>query len=82
MNAKILTVGNLKTNFSEVLNDIRRGEEYVVEYGKKHEKVACIIPYSKYKNENKLKLGLLKDKGKISFKKKFKITEREFLNGL
>ena len=79
MNIKTLTVGNLKTHFSETLNDIRNGEEYIVEYGKKHEKVAVIIPYSKYKNENKLKLGLLKNKGKVSMKKNFKISEKEFL---
>ena len=77
---KTLTVGNLKTHFSKILSEIKMGKECIIEYGKKHEKVAVIIPYSKYKKKN-IKFGLLKNKGKIFFKKNFKITEEEFLNG-
>ncbi len=76
---KTLTVGILKSRFSDVIHDIKDGEEYTIEYGKKHEKVAVILPYSKYKKNNGLKLGLLKNKGSISLSKNFKIDEDEFL---
>lgn len=75
---KTLTIGNLKARFSDVINDIKAGEEYTIEYGKKHEKVAVIVPYAQYKKNNPLKLGLLK-KGSVKFSKDYKITEEEFL---
>ena len=77
---KTLTIGKLKAHFSKVLSDIKNGDEYIVEYGKKREKLAVIFPYSKYKKKNNLKFGLLKKKGKISLKKDFKITEKDFLS--
>ncbi len=43
-----LTIGELKTGFSEVLKRIRNGEEIVISYGKKREKVAVLVPYSAY----------------------------------
>ncbi len=76
---KTSTVGNLKTHFSEVINDIRNGEEYTIEYGKQHNKVAVIIPYSKYVKGNKKKIGVLENKGKILFKNDFKMTDDELL---
>lgn len=76
---KTLTVGNLKSHFSDVIHDIRNGEEYTIEYGRKHEKVAVLVPYSTYKKNNCLKLGLLKNKGSINFSNNFKIDDDEFL---
>jgi len=45
---KIMSVGELKPKFSSVLSDIRNGNEIIVSYGRKKEKVAVIIPYNKY----------------------------------
>ena len=75
---KTMTVGNLKTKFSAVLNDLRHGEEIVIEYGKTHEKLGVIIPYSKYK-PIKRKIGILKD---ASFKMTddYKMTDEELLS--
>lgn len=36
---KILTVGNLKAQFSQVIEDIKHGEEITIAYGKKHQKL-------------------------------------------
>ena len=36
-------VGELKRDFSNILKQVGRGEEFVVEYGKNHEKVAKIF---------------------------------------
>ena len=38
-------VGQFKTNFSEILKQVSSGEEFVIEYGKRHTKVAKIVPY-------------------------------------
>ncbi|MCD4787226.1 MAG: type II toxin-antitoxin system Phd/YefM family antitoxin [Desulfobacterales bacterium] len=43
-----LTIGELKTSFSEVLKKIRSGQKIVISYGRKREKVAVIVPYSAY----------------------------------
>ena len=74
---KTLKIGELKANFSEVLELVRKGEKIIISYGKKGEKVGIIIPYEEYKKERKL--GILKDRGKLEFKD-FKMTDEEFLN--
>jgi len=39
-----MTVGKLKATFSEVLDDVRNGEEIVIEYGKITKKSALSFP--------------------------------------
>ena len=75
---KQLPVGDLKTHFSQVLKEIQAGEEIVITYGKQKENIAVIIPYSTYKNKNKIKLGALQDK-KVIIKEDFKMTEEDLL---
>ncbi|RLA23103.1 MAG: type II toxin-antitoxin system Phd/YefM family antitoxin [Gammaproteobacteria bacterium] len=42
-----IQVGQLKSEFSSVLERIQKdGETYVIEFGKKHKKVAMLIPYT------------------------------------
>ncbi len=38
-------VGQFKTNFSDILKQVSNGEEFIIEYGKRHTKVAKIVPY-------------------------------------
>jgi len=76
---KTLPVGELKTNFSEILDDIKSGEEVIITYGKKRESIAVIIPYDKFKKKNKIKMGLLKER-KIKINDDYKMTEEELLN--
>ncbi len=76
---KTLTVANLKADFSNVMDEVRRGEEIIIEYGKKREKVAVIIPYRKY-NIKKRKLGILKGKASFSAGEDFKMTDEELLS--
>ena len=75
---KSLPVGELKTNFSEVLSDVKAGEEIVITYGKKKENIAVIIPYASYKKKNSIRLGLLKDK-KIKIHDDFEMSEEELI---
>ena len=74
-----LTVGELKTGFSEVLKKIRSGEEIVISYGKKREKVAVLIPYSTYASTPERSLGLLKNRAECIIHDDFEISEEEML---
>lgn len=75
---KILTVGDLKTNFSEVLKAVQVGEEFAIAFGKRKEVVAYLIPKHSRKN-GKRKIGILEGKASITFKDDFKMTVEEFL---
>ena len=76
---KTLTVGNLKSEFSTVVKEIRSGKKYAVSYGKNKEKVAVIMSFDEYSIKDR-KLGLLSAKVKVFFKGDFKITSDDFLN--
>ena len=75
-----LTVGELKTSFSEVLERIRSGQKFAISYGKKREKVAVIVPYSDYVSAPERTLGLLKDRAGCTIHEDFEITEKEMLS--
>jgi len=75
---EILSVGELKANFSEILKRVSAGEEINIAYGKKKEVIARLVP--KTEKKAKRKIGLLEGKAKVSFSKNFKITEEAFLN--
>ncbi len=77
---KTFNVGELKANFSQVLEDVKNGEKITISFGKKKEKVAVIVPYKKYAVPKKRKLGLFEHKVKYKIHKDFKMTEEEFLN--
>jgi len=69
-----ISVGKLKTNFSEVLNLVQNEkEEFIIEYGKKHKKIAKIVPFEEKKK--KREFGQLK--GKIEFSDNFNDEDEE-----
>jgi prevent-host-death family protein len=74
-----LTIGELKTNFSEVLKKVKSGQKIGISYGKKREKVAVIVPYSDYVSTPERSLGLLKDRARCIIHDDFEITEKEML---
>ena len=74
-----MTVGELKAQFSEILDKVREGEEIVISYGKKREKVAVLLPYSHYNQKQERKLGLLKGHATCVIHDDFKITDEELL---
>lgn len=42
-----IQVGKFKGNFSAILEQVEKnGEKFIIEYGKKHRKVAVIVPYA------------------------------------
>ena len=74
---KTFPVGEFKTHFSEIMEQVRSGEEIIITYGKKRENVAVLIPYASYKTK-KIRLGLLQDKALV-IHDDFKMTEEELL---
>lgn len=78
---KAIQVGQLKTDFSEILQNIQNsGESYIIEYGKKHKKVAMIIPYDKRLEESSERtFGLLEEKGSFIMKEDFSMSDEELL---
>jgi prevent-host-death family protein len=78
---KTMQVAELKAHFSEVLEEVKKGEEIAVAYGRKKETVAVLVPYKGYRKNHKRKLGLLKNKGTVVFKDDFKMTDEELLQG-
>lgn len=76
---KTLPVGELKAQFSEVLEKVKQGESFGIVYGKKKKPVAMIVPYKDFTIKKDRKIGLLDGKVHIKFSENFKITEEEFL---
>ena len=75
-----VTIGEFKSRFSLLLNLVRQGEEIVISYGRKKEKVAVVIPYRRDDTgKGPRDLGILKGKGTYRIKDDFKMTEEEFL---
>ncbi len=76
-----IQVGKLKAEFSSVLEKIQNnGEKFVIEYGKKHKKIALIIPYDKsYENQEVRKFGILKNKANVIINDDFAMTDEDLL---
>ncbi|OHD82669.1 MAG: prevent-host-death protein [Spirochaetes bacterium RIFOXYC1_FULL_54_7] len=76
---KTLPVGELKAQFSEVLDLVRKGESFGILYGKKKKPVAMIVPYIETMNKKEREIGLLDGKVTIEFGSDFSMTEEELL---
>ena len=74
-----MPVGELKANFSEVLEEVRHGEKVGILYGKAKKPVAMLVPYSDGKKA-KRKIGLLDGKATIAFNDDFEMTTEELCN--
>lgn len=74
---KTYPVGEFKAHFSEIIEQVRAGEEIIISYGKKKENVAALIPYAAYKTK-KIRLGLLQNKT-LKIHADFRMSEEELL---
>jgi hypothetical protein len=75
---KKMTVGEFKTHFSDVIEQVKSGEKIAVTFGKKKEVVGYFLPEIP-ESKAKRKLGILEGKASVNFHPDFKITEEEFL---
>jgi len=76
---KTMAVGELKTHFSEVLDEVRRGHAIAVSYGKKKVRLAVIVPYARYRRQAKRKLGVLAGRATYRVRQDFKISDADLL---
>jgi hypothetical protein len=74
---KTMTVGEFKTHFSNVIEQVKAGEKIAVTFGKKKEIIGYFSPDSPQKS--KRNLGLLEGKVEVIFKSDFEMTTEEFL---
>ncbi len=74
-------VGELKSDFSNILREIQEsGKKYIIEYGKRHKKVAMIIPYDKKLEEQENRtFGLLQGIGSFKLHDDFVMSDEELL---
>jgi antitoxin (DNA-binding transcriptional repressor) of toxin-antitoxin stability system len=77
---KTLPVGELKAQFSEVLEKVSQGESYGILYGKKKKPVAMIVPYKENQSRKARKIGLYNGKITIKIAEDFEISEQDLLN--
>ncbi|MGH8615821.1 MAG: type II toxin-antitoxin system Phd/YefM family antitoxin [Gammaproteobacteria bacterium] len=73
-----LTIGELKTHFSEVLEQVRQGETFAISYGRKKEKVAALIPYQELTLRTR-RLGVLEGRAQCYFKEDFSLSDEQLL---
>ena len=74
----IFTVGDLKRDFSALLDRVRKGERVVIAFGTKKEKVAMLVPYDERAPERIL--GLLTDRAKCRIASDFGLSDQELLD--
>lgn len=76
---KTMQVGEVKSKFSEVLEQVAAGERITISYGKKREKVAVLVPFSEYSITHPRKLGLLQKKATMKIHSTFQMSDDELL---
>ena len=71
-----MAVGELKTHFSSVLEEVKQGKKVGILYGKAKKPVAMIVPYKKEKKAAR-KIGVLDGKVIIQFSDDFEMSTEE-----
>lgn len=74
---KTMTVGEFKTHFSEVIDQVKAGEKIAVTFGKKKEIVGYFLP--EIPQQPKIKIGIMEGKAKFTFSPDFEMTTEDFL---
>jgi antitoxin (DNA-binding transcriptional repressor) of toxin-antitoxin stability system len=75
---KAMSVGEVKTHFSEVLEEVKQGNRIGILYGRTKKPVAMIVPYAEEKASRR-RIGILDGKIKIKFRDDFEMTTEELL---
>ena len=74
---KTLTIADMKTQFSDVIDEVMNGEQFQIVFGMSKKPVAMIVPVQ---NQNKSrKIGILNGKAVFKTNENSKISEEEFL---
>jgi len=73
-----MTVGEFKSRFAEVIEQVKKGTGFAVTYGRKKQVVGYFMPEPGL-SKPKRKLGLLAGNAKADFKEDFYMTDEELL---
>lgn len=73
-----MSVGEFKTNFSQVIEDVKSGEKIAVTFGRKKQIIGYFMPEN-VSEKPKRKFGILAGKSEVIFKDDFEMSEEEFL---
>jgi antitoxin (DNA-binding transcriptional repressor) of toxin-antitoxin stability system len=73
---KAMAVGEFKTHFSEILEEVRHGKKVGILYGRTKQPVAMLVPYSDEQKTGR-KIGILDGKAVIKFENDFEMTAEE-----
>ena len=79
---KTLPVGEIKAQFSEVLEKVKQGEKFGILYGKKKIPIGMIVPYEPDKLTRERTIGIMDGKATIVFSEDFSMTEEEFIGNI
>jgi len=74
-----VTATEFKHHFSSVINQVRQGREFVLQYNKNHKNVAVILLFSPAASTTERKLGLLENRWPLVIADDFQLSEEEFL---
>lgn len=74
-----MSVGEFKTNFSQVIEEVKAGEKIAVTFGKKKQIIGYFLPEN-MNDKPKRKIGILAGKSEVIFGDDFEMSEEEFLN--
>ena len=73
-----MTVGEFKSHFSDVVDQVKAGASFAVTYGRKKEIVGYFLPEAQIVKP-KRKLGILEGKAKATFNSDYQMSEEDFL---
>jgi antitoxin (DNA-binding transcriptional repressor) of toxin-antitoxin stability system len=79
-NMKTVQSAEAKSHFSSILKDVEAGNEVAIAYGRKKKIIAVIIPYAKWKKNQKRQLGTLEGRMSVKFAADFSMTDEELVN--
>lgn len=76
---KTISVGEFKARMSFFIGKILKGEEFIISYGRKKNKIFKVSPVREEK-PFKRKLGILEGKVTVTFSDDWEMSEEELLN--
>ena len=76
---KVYNLEEFQSQFSSVLDLVRKGESVSLSYDKNKKPLAVLVPYSEYKKQLGIKLGTFEGKAHVEFADDFKMSDEEFL---
>lgn len=78
---KTVSVASFKAQFSALLDEVLEGKKIAIQYGRKKEVVAWLVPANPNRGTKRRPLGTLEGKAHFRLRRNFKMNEEEFLRG-